>query len=106
MGYSEAAEKPSSLSMGLDGSAGSAESVRGAQTELTEKNGWMQRVAQFGRVQDGDATSANKTWLQKLASFGRVEVNGVTPIPVEERTVTKTVNIFTLWACMNANMLP
>ncbi|KAK4157603.1 permease for cytosine/purines, uracil, thiamine, allantoin-domain-containing protein [Chaetomidium leptoderma] len=41
----------------------------------------------------------------KAASFGRVEVRGITPIPVKERTVERTVNIFTLWWSMNTNIL-
>ncbi|KAJ0346676.1 hypothetical protein COL154_008455 [Colletotrichum chrysophilum] len=47
-----------------------------------------------------------RAWAQKLMSLGHVEVRGIAPIPVEERTVTRTVNIFTLWWCMNANVLP
>ncbi|KAI8188943.1 hypothetical protein K4K51_005886 [Colletotrichum sp. SAR 10_75] len=47
-----------------------------------------------------------QAWAQKLVSLGHVEVRGIAPIPVEERTVTRTVNIFTLWWCMNANVLP
>ncbi|KAK0739587.1 permease for cytosine/purines, uracil, thiamine, allantoin-domain-containing protein [Apiosordaria backusii] len=37
---------------------------------------------------------------------GRVELRGVAPIPVKERTVDRTINIFTLWWSMNANILP
>ncbi|KAK4122281.1 hypothetical protein N657DRAFT_672861 [Parathielavia appendiculata] len=43
--------------------------------------------------------------LYKAAQFGRVEVRGITPIPVKERTVERTVNIFTLWWSMNTNIL-
>lgn len=44
--------------------------------------------------------------LAKAAEFGRVEVRGITPIPLKERTVDRTVNVFTLWWSMNANILP
>ncbi|GAB1314218.1 Purine-cytosine permease [Madurella fahalii] len=44
--------------------------------------------------------------LRKAAAFGRVELRGVTPIPVKERTVERTINVFTLWWSMNANILP
>jgi hypothetical protein len=37
--------------------------------------------------------------------FGRVEARGITPIPVKERTVTRTINIFTLWWSMSTNIL-
>jgi len=43
--------------------------------------------------------------LRKAITFGRVEVRGITPIPVKERTVTRTVNIFTLWWSMSTNIL-
>lgn len=43
--------------------------------------------------------------LHKLITLGRVEVRGITPIPVKERTVERTVNIFTLWWSMNTNIL-
>jgi hypothetical protein len=43
--------------------------------------------------------------LYKAVTFGRVEVRGITPIPVKERTVDKTVNVFTLWWSMNTNIL-
>ncbi|KAK4147233.1 permease for cytosine/purines, uracil, thiamine, allantoin-domain-containing protein [Dichotomopilus funicola] len=46
-----------------------------------------------------------RTLLSKAAAFGRVEVRGITPIPVKERTVTRTVNVFTLWWSMNTNIL-
>lgn len=44
--------------------------------------------------------------LGKAAAFGRVELRGITPIPVQERTVERTINVFTLWWSMNANILP
>jgi hypothetical protein len=46
-----------------------------------------------------------RRFLHKAAAFGRVEVRGITPIPVKERTVERTVNIFTLWWSMNVNIL-
>ncbi|KAK3948275.1 permease for cytosine/purines, uracil, thiamine, allantoin-domain-containing protein [Pseudoneurospora amorphoporcata] len=42
----------------------------------------------------------------KVIVAGRVELQGITPIPVKERTVTKTLNIFTLWWSMSCNILP
>jgi hypothetical protein len=44
--------------------------------------------------------------LRRVAALGRVEVRGIAPIPVTERTVRQTVNVFTIWWCMNANILP
>ncbi|KAM7221161.1 Permease for cytosine/purines, uracil, thiamine, allantoin domain containing protein [Rhypophila decipiens] len=41
----------------------------------------------------------------KVVRFGRVEVRGIAPIPLKERTVTRTINVFTLWWSMNINIL-
>ncbi|KAK3685508.1 permease for cytosine/purines, uracil, thiamine, allantoin-domain-containing protein [Podospora appendiculata] len=46
------------------------------------------------------------TYLRRAAVLGRVEIRGIAPIPIEERTVEKTINIFTLWWSMNTNTLP
>jgi hypothetical protein len=58
----------------------------------------------------GDVTNERWAWFrnifEKIVVFGRVELRGVTPIPVKERTQTQTINIFTLWWSMNANILP
>lgn len=61
-------------------------------------------------VTTNDGPVAGWTRIRDLAHkaivFGRVELRGVAPIPVEERTVDRTINIFTLWWSMNANILP
>jgi hypothetical protein len=46
-----------------------------------------------------------RTLLHSVGVFGRVEARGITPIPVKERTVTRTINIFTLWWSMSTNIL-
>lgn len=43
--------------------------------------------------------------LGKAAALGRVEIRGIAPVPEKERTVERTVNVFTLWWSMNANIL-
>lgn len=53
-----------------------------------------------------DAMIGWKRMFFKAASFGRVELRGIQPIPVEERTDTQFANVFTIWWCMNANLLP
>ncbi|KAL1878060.1 hypothetical protein VTK73DRAFT_8195 [Phialemonium thermophilum] len=40
------------------------------------------------------------------AKVGRIEIRGIAPVPFEERTVKRTLNVFTLWWCMNFNILP
>lgn len=61
-----------------------------------------------GDVSPGVVETAPK-WKKlfyKAVTFGRIELRGVQPIPMEERTETRFINIFTLWWCMNANLLP
>jgi hypothetical protein len=67
-----------------------------------------QESASTGSVIETQSVPLNgfRGFLDKLVKFGRVEIRGIAPIPVEERTVTRTINIFTLWWCMNANILP
>lgn len=43
--------------------------------------------------------------FRKALRLGRVEEKGIQPIPVEERTVTRFYNIFTVWASINSNIL-
>ncbi len=41
----------------------------------------------------------------RLATWG-VELRGIRPIPVEERTDTKLISIFSFWFSMSCNLLP
>lgn len=43
--------------------------------------------------------------FHKALRMGRVEEKGIQPIPIEERTVTRFYNIFTIWASINSNIL-
>ncbi|KAH9890744.1 permease for cytosine/purines, uracil, thiamine, allantoin-domain-containing protein [Xylariomycetidae sp. FL2044] len=47
-----------------------------------------------------------RTLLAKAISAGPVEERGVLPVPVEERVSTSYSNYFSIWACMNINLLP
>ena len=44
--------------------------------------------------------------LHRLLRRGRVEEEGIVPVPVEKRTETRYFSVLTLWASMNANILP
>lgn len=35
-----------------------------------------------------------------------VEIRGVMPVPLEDRTSTRYSSYFSIWACMNINLLP
>lgn len=80
------------------------------RTDDVEKSALSARELRVGSTDDESTTAEPVSrWqglLLKAARLGRVEVGGIAPIPVEERTVRKTVNVFTLWWCMNANILP
>jgi len=65
----------------------------------------LERGADTVEVAPARSWARTRDFLHKAATFGRVEVRGITPIPVKERTVERTVNIFTLWWSMNTNIL-
>ncbi|KAI1433348.1 permease for cytosine/purines, uracil, thiamine, allantoin-domain-containing protein [Xylaria sp. CBS 124048] len=44
-------------------------------------------------------------WLAKLSSWG-VETRGIKPVPLEERTDKRFINIFFVWFTMSTNLLP
>ncbi|OTB12463.1 hypothetical protein K445DRAFT_320897 [Daldinia sp. EC12] len=44
--------------------------------------------------------------LAKLISDGPVEARGVMPVALEDRTATNYSSYFSIWACMNINLLP
>lgn len=44
-------------------------------------------------------------WWKKILSLG-VEERGIQPVPVEERTDDRFVNVFSIWFTMSINCLP
>ena len=44
--------------------------------------------------------------VRKAITAGPVEERGVLPVPLEERTSTKYSSYFSIWACININLLP
>ncbi|KAI0018937.1 permease for cytosine/purines, uracil, thiamine, allantoin-domain-containing protein [Xylariomycetidae sp. FL0641] len=47
-----------------------------------------------------------RSFLLKLGAAGPVEQRGVLPVPLEQRTSTSYSTYFSIWACMNINLLP
>ncbi|KAJ9144533.1 Purine-cytosine permease fcyB 4 [Pleurostoma richardsiae] len=43
--------------------------------------------------------------LYRLLAAGQIEERGVVPVPFEERTSTRYWNAFSIWFCMNVNIL-
>ncbi|KAI1634253.1 NCS1 nucleoside transporter [Biscogniauxia mediterranea] len=44
--------------------------------------------------------------VRRAITAGPVEERGVLPVPLEERTSTKYSSYFSIWACININLLP
>lgn len=44
--------------------------------------------------------------FSRALSASPVEIRGVLPVPLEERTSTRYSSYFSIWACMNINLLP
>lgn len=44
--------------------------------------------------------------FNRALSASPVEIRGVLPVPLEERTSTQYSSYFSIWACMNINLLP
>ncbi|KAI0203229.1 permease for cytosine/purines, uracil, thiamine, allantoin-domain-containing protein [Astrocystis sublimbata] len=55
--------------------------------------------------QDSVRSSRLKDTALRYLSSGSVELQGVKPIPIEERTSTRYSNYFSIWFCMNVNIL-
>ncbi|KAH8646822.1 permease for cytosine/purines, uracil, thiamine, allantoin-domain-containing protein [Xylariales sp. PMI_506] len=49
--------------------------------------------------------SKARTWLNRVAGWG-IETRGVVPVPVEERTDPRFINVFFVWFTMSTNLLP
>ncbi|KAK0728372.1 permease for cytosine/purines, uracil, thiamine, allantoin-domain-containing protein [Lasiosphaeria miniovina] len=83
-----------------------------AYNEDVEKQPIPDAGSNMPEMGEGEEVSANRRWaasrafLIKAAAFGRVEFRGIAPIPIKERTVESTVDVFTLWWSMNTNILP
>lgn len=56
-------------------------------------------------VAESQTYSRPKRWLSKISAMG-VEVRGITPIPLEERTDKRFINVFFVWFTMSTNLLP
>ncbi|KAJ5902169.1 hypothetical protein N7495_002697 [Penicillium taxi] len=46
-----------------------------------------------------------RAWLNKIASWG-IELRGIAPVPIEERTDKRFINVFFVWFTMSTNLLP
>ncbi|KAF4483386.1 purine-cytosine permease [Fusarium agapanthi] len=54
---------------------------------------------------ESQVLSRSTTWLDRLRRWG-LETRGMQPVPIEERTDTRYINIFFMWFTMNVNILP
>jgi hypothetical protein len=56
-------------------------------------------------VAESQTYSRPKAWLNKISAWG-IEVHGVEPVPLEERTDKRFINVFFVWFTMSTNLLP
>lgn len=56
-------------------------------------------------VVETQSLSRRKVWLSRAVAWG-VEVRGTTPVPLEERTDSRFINVFFVWFTMSTNLLP
>ncbi|KAI6366344.1 hypothetical protein MCOR25_005159 [Pyricularia grisea] len=55
---------------------------------------------------EGSTGRGSAGFLPSILRFlNRAEARGIAPVPVEERTEKRAINVFTLWWTMNANIL-
>ncbi|KAI1352697.1 permease for cytosine/purines, uracil, thiamine, allantoin-domain-containing protein [Xylaria sp. FL0043] len=65
-----------------------------------------EKGAERGIIEDASIRSRGlKSTILKYLLAGRVELRGVLPVPLEERTSTQYSSYFSIWACMNLNIL-
>lgn len=53
-----------------------------------------------------DKPSEERWSISKLLAGTPVELRGVMPVPLQDRTSTRFSSYFTIWFCMNVNLLP
>lgn len=56
-------------------------------------------------VAESQTFPIQKKWLTKLSAWG-IETRGIKPVPLEERTDPKFINVFFVWFTMSTNLLP
>jgi hypothetical protein len=70
----------------------------------------LEKMAEQTRDDEVEAGSTKsvgvKGFLGKILSVSPVEARGVMPVPLEERTSTRYSSYFSIWFCMNVNLLP
>ncbi|KAG5826885.1 hypothetical protein H9Q74_003011 [Fusarium xylarioides] len=54
---------------------------------------------------ESQVLSRSTIWVDRLRRWG-LETRGMQPVPIQERTDTRFINIFFMWFTMNVNILP
>ena len=70
------------------------------------RNGAKATLSSDDEMDHREGQTSASIMLHKALRIGRVEEEGIRPVPLEERTSTRFYNIFTVWFCMNCNILP
>lgn len=70
----------------------------------------VEKVAEQSEVVAGSKGRNSIRTLQEFLadaiSAGPIEERGVMPVALEDRTATNYSSYFSIWACMNINLLP
>lgn len=72
-------------------------------TAKEEKSSPVQTVA--SDIDVAESQDYRAPWHSRFARWG-VEVRGVAPVPFEERTDRRFINVFFVWFTMSTNLLP
>jgi hypothetical protein len=62
-------------------------------------------VASDVDVAESQSYKPTQKWLRKISGWG-VETRGITPVPMEERTDKRFINVFFVWFTLSTNLLP
>ncbi|KAL4789137.1 permease for cytosine/purines, uracil, thiamine, allantoin-domain-containing protein [Aspergillus venezuelensis] len=62
-------------------------------------------TAESAHHHSGKLSRVPEKWVSRIANWG-VELRGVAPVPIEERTDSRFVNVFFVWFTLSTNLLP
>lgn len=85
-----------------------ASAQRSARRYLRGKPSRLRGDLETGESRAQRSAGAQTGWrglLYSILASGRVEERGMVPVPYEERKSTRYFNVFSIWFCMNFNIL-
>lgn len=87
--------------------ASSASSTNGNNVADIEKGAGKPKADFVVDSADSAPVTGLKGLFRKVLTNGTgLEVRGASPVPYEERKVTRYFDVFSLWFCLSVNLLP